>query len=127
MITVTGLYTGILGIVFLLCAINVIKMRFKSEVGLGDGGDESLIKAIRIHGNFAEYIPIIILLMAFYEINGGNIALLHIIGIVLTLGRIMHAIGITKSIGTTIYRQFGVLSTFIILIILSILNIIHFF
>lgn len=127
MIEITSLYTGILGLIFILCAINVIKFRYKSATGLGDGGDENLIKAIRIHGNFSEYIPIIILLMAFYEMNNGQAIALHFMGVVLILGRIAHAIGLTLSTGTNIYRQFGVLSTFIILIVLSVLNIFQYF
>lgn len=127
MITITSLYTGILGLIFMLCAINVIKMRYKYEVGLGDSGNEPLVKAIRIHGNFAEYIPIILLLMAFYEMNGGTNTFLHVAGVILVLGRISHAIGLTKSSGISRYRQFAVLTTFIILIGLSVLNIIMFF
>lgn len=126
MISITSLYTGILGLIFILYAINVIKFRYKSATGLGDGGDKELIKAIRIHGNFAEYIPIIILLMAFYEVNHGQVLLLHIVGVILVLGRIAHAVGLTISTGPNIYRQFGVLTTFIILIVLSLLNIVQY-
>lgn len=127
MIIITGLYAGILGLIYLLCAINVIKMRYKHEVGLGDNGNEALIKSIRIHGNFSEYVPIGLLLMAFYELNSGSSIILHITGIIFVLSRISHAIGLTKSTGTSTYRKFGVLSTFTLLVVLSLLNIVTFF
>ena len=65
--------------------------------------------------------------MAFYEMNNGQSVMLHFIGIVLVLGRITHAIGLTISEGTTIYRQFGMLTTFFMLIALSVVNIFQYF
>ncbi len=123
---ITGFYAGLLAILLFVLTIIVIKLRFKLKVGLGDGQQTPLVKAVRIHGNFIEYVPFALLLLAIYEINAGNVLLLHILGITLVLARFAHAIGLTKTMGTSFYRQFGVLATFAVLLTLATLNIISF-
>ncbi len=59
----------------------------------GDGGFSELQSAIRIHGNAVEYIPIAIVLMLFMEMNGAETRMVHICGIVLLAGRLMHYYG----------------------------------
>lgn len=124
---ITALYSGILAIFFLGLAINVIRLRYKFKVGIGDGGHQELAQGIRVHANFSEYIPFVLLLLALFEVNGGEETWCHVIGAVLVLGRISHAIGLTKTVGVSIYRQFGMLSLFISLLVLAILNIVNFF
>ena len=64
---ITPLFAAIFGIIYVVLAFGVIKLRFKGQVSLGDGGDEELEKAIRVHGNFAEYVPFTLLLLWFVE------------------------------------------------------------
>jgi len=122
-IPITGFYAGLLTIFLFILTIRIIQWRFKLKVGLGDGQQTPLIKAVRIHGNFIEYVPLALLLLAIYELNSGNIFVLHSLGITLIVARLAHAIGLTKTTGTSLYRQFGVLATFTVLLILSVLNI----
>ncbi len=63
------------------------------RVAYGDGGFSELQSAIRIHGNAVEYIPIAIVLMLFMEMNGAETRMVHICGIVLLAGRLMHYYG----------------------------------
>ncbi len=122
-LTVTALYASLLALVFLTLSFNVIRLRLKLKVGVGDGGERTLTKAIRIHGNFAEYVPLALILLASYELNGANTVWLHVLGAILFIGRVLHAIGLSKSIGTSKPRFAGTLSTFIVLLILAIENI----
>ncbi len=87
-ITITAFYSSLLALFFIALSFKIIKLRFKLKIGVGDGGDKLLIKAIRIHGNFSEYIPLSLLLLACYEINGAETFILHILGSVLFLGRV---------------------------------------
>jgi hypothetical protein len=119
LVPITGLYAAILAILLILLTLNVIRLRYKHRVGIGDGGAQPLQVGIRIHGNFTEYMPMCLLLMALVELNGGNSMLLHGSGIFLVLGRLAHAVGLTQSIGPSIYRQFGILSMFAIMLLLS--------
>lgn len=126
-VEITGLYTAMLAILFVGLSINVIRFRFSEKVGIGDGGSKSLAQAIRVHGNFSEYIPIALLLMAIYEINNGHSLLLHAMGLSLFAGRLFHAIGLMKTQGTSLPRVIGTLLTFSSILCLSVLNIVHFF
>ncbi|NQY63564.1 MAG: MAPEG family protein [Alteromonadaceae bacterium] len=122
-LVITGFYASLLAIILVGFTVNIIKLRFKFRVGLGDGEQKPLIKAIRIHGNFVEYIPLAIILLAVYELNGADNLWLHIFGITLVVGRLLHSVGLTKTVGASLPRQIGVISTIIVLVVLAILNI----
>jgi len=122
-LTITALYASLLALVFLGLSFNIIRLRFKLKVGVGDGGEKQLIKAIRIHGNFSEYIPLALILLASYELSGANSLWLHVLGATLLTGRVLHAVGLSKSIGTSMPRFIGMISTFVVLLILAIENI----
>jgi uncharacterized membrane protein YecN with MAPEG domain len=86
---ITALYAAILGLIVLALAINVTMHRVKLRVSIGDGGNPVMRRMIRLHGNAIEYIPLALVLMALYEINGGWHWLLHVIGIALIAGRLI--------------------------------------
>jgi len=122
-LTITGFYAGIITLLFIGLAINIIRLRYKFKVGIGDGEKSMLAKAIRVHGNFAEHVPITLLLLACYELNGGDALWLHVLGASIFIGRILHVIGLTKTTGTSIQRQLGMISIFLVMMILAIENI----
>ena len=106
-------------LLFMVLTINIIRLRLKLQVGVGDGGKPELVKAIRIHGNFAEFVPLFLLLMGCYELNQGSPLLLHLCGGAVFAGRILHAIGLAKTIGTSLYRQMGMITMFLAIIVLA--------
>ncbi|WP_448214072.1 MAPEG family protein [Colwellia sp. MEBiC06753] len=119
-IAITGLYTSLLVLLFIALSINVIRQRFKHKVGLGSKEIKELEQAIRIHGNFAEYIPLALIMLAALELSGLDAMWLHVFGGALLFGRIAHAIGLSKSIGTSIPRALGVVTTFITLLAMAV-------
>ena len=122
-LSITGLYASLLGFLYIGLAINTIRLRKKFKIGINDGGNKDLAKAIRVHGNFAEYVPIALILLASYELNGASAMMLHVLGAALVVGRVLHVIGLTKTIGLSIQRQVGMLSTFFVILVLAIENI----
>ena len=88
-LSLTALYAAILALIILALAINVTMHRVKLRVPLGDGGNPAMLRMIRLHGNAIEYLPLAIVLMAIYELNGGWRPALHIIGIALIAGRLI--------------------------------------
>ena len=120
---ITGFYLSLLALLYMVLAIRVIKLRFHFKTGIGDGGHAPLLKAIRVHGNFDEYTPITVLLLACAELNGSAPLLLHAIGAAYFVGRILHRFGLTKSSGTSPFRFIGTMSAFIALVVLSVENI----
>ncbi len=87
---ITLFYGGALALWFLVLSVRVIQGRAASGQSLGDGGDASLQRRIRGHANFAEYVPLILVLLALLEIGGTAPWLLHAIGAMLLVGRLLH-------------------------------------
>jgi hypothetical protein len=117
---VTLLYAGINGLILLVLALNVVRLRRNTKVGLGDGGNEGMLRACRMHANAAEYVPIILILMGLLELQRESIYLLHALGIMLTLGRILHPIGIAGSSGESFGRAAGMLLTWVALLVAAV-------
>ena len=123
---VTPLYAGLLGLFYIGLAIWVTKHRVRAKVGIGVGDDEVLARSVRVHANFAEYVPLILLLLAFAELAGTPGWLLHIAGVLLVLGRILHGIGLAASSGRSKGRFIGTLISFLLVVALSIGLIVNF-
>jgi uncharacterized membrane protein YecN with MAPEG domain len=94
--TIVTLYAGLLGLLYLPLAANVIRIRRADRISLGDGGNALLERRVRAHGNFAEYVPIALILIALAESGGGSALLIHGLGIALVLGRAMHAFALSS-------------------------------
>lgn len=121
---ITALYASLCALLIVKLSLGVIAVRRQRKIGLGDGGDEELQAAIRAQGNATEYIPITLILMFLLE----NIVvynwIIHLAGITLLTGRIIHAIGIKNN--DLKKRVLGMKITLYLIIALSILNIVYF-
>ncbi|MEY3419328.1 MAPEG family protein [Polynucleobacter sp.] len=122
MLIVTSIITAVLTIIFVKLSFAVIGLRRKNQVGLGSGGHEDLERAIRAQGNFAEYVPFGIILIACLELNGAPWWLVAIPGITLIIGRLIHAVGINVPPPDFSKRVLGMKFTFVTLISLALLN-----
>jgi hypothetical protein len=121
---ISGLYGSLSALLIVILSLNVIKLRQRHRVRLGDGGHDDLQAAIRAQGNAVEYIPVTLILLLLLELSGGHWALLHLSGITLVIARTMHA----KAIQHNAIKQ-RVLSmqiTIFLIIGLSILNVIYY-
>lgn len=122
MLLVTSLTTSVLTIIFIKLSFAVIGLRRKNKVGLGSGGHEDLERAIRAQGNFAEYVPIGLILIACLELNGAPWWLVALPGISLIIGRLIHAVGINEPPPNFSNRVLGMKFTFYTLIALVLMN-----
>lgn len=116
---ITALYAGLLGLLLVVLSLRVIIVRYKSRTALGDAGDERLRRRIRVQGNFAEYAPLAILLIAINEHLGMVSWGVHALGAALVLGRCSHAFGVSQHPETLAFRQAGMVTTFTVIIIAS--------
>jgi uncharacterized protein len=107
LVSITALYAAILAILVTALAINVTVLRVKLRVPIGDGDNPQMLRMIRLHGNAAEYVPLALVLMLIYEINGGLHVALHIAGIALLAGRLLHIWGMWSTSRTTFGRASG--------------------
>ncbi len=124
---ITALYGSLCGVFIIVLAINVVRQRRRLKIGIGHGSDHQLERSIRVHSNAIEYIPIALVLLALFEANQGNSYLAHAMGMVLVIGRVLHAQGLGASHGTSFGRFWGTLFTWISILVLSIGNLVMFF
>ena len=80
----------------LQCALTalVIVQRVRSKIDFLDGGDRTLLRRVRAHGNFSETAPMTLLLMLLLELSGVASAWVVMLGTALLLGRLLHAAGL---------------------------------
>lgn len=124
-LAITALYAAVLALILMALAINVTVYRRRQRVPLGQGGNALMLRIVRMHGNAAEYIPIGLLLMAVYELNGGARPVLHVLGATLVLGRLLHAWGLGRAIGPSFGRASGQLLTWLAIIGLALANLLR--
>ena len=115
MIVITPFYAALLTLLYVILSFNVIRNRWRYKQSLGSGQEAMLEKSIRAHGNFSEYVPLVIIMMAFLEFGKESPATLHFFGIALIIGRLSHAIGIGLR-AVNALRITGMIATFTCLI-----------
>ncbi|HUJ02537.1 MAG TPA: MAPEG family protein, partial [Rhizomicrobium sp.] len=104
-------------LIMLILSILVVRARVKTQVVIGDGGKPEMAAPLRAHANNAEYVPMGLLLMLAMLPLGASFWLTHAVGIPLTLGRILHAIGLSGSTGPSTWRFVGMIFTWIAYIV----------
>lgn len=70
--------------------MRTIRLRRRAQVAIGAGGDRLLVRAARVHANFAEYVPLALLLV----------------------GRLLHARGASQPLEDLRFRVAGMAMTF---------------
>ncbi len=123
MLIITSLYASLLALIIIWLCYKVVVFRRIKRVDIGDGGDATGIRHIRAQQNAVEYIPIALILFAVYELNNGNHLLLHVIGITLVIGRLIHPLGFVSKKGISFGRFYGTLLTWLVILLLAGLNI----
>ncbi|WP_104402660.1 MAPEG family protein [Vibrio penaeicida] len=108
---IIGIYLSILSIIFIILSAQTIVTRRKEKVAVGAGDSKKLLRVSRAHANFAEYVPITVILLLTIEYLGGLDMYLHFAGTILVIGRMVHAYGISQVRENFNYRVFGMVST----------------
>ncbi|SFM12616.1 MAPEG family protein [Methylobacterium pseudosasicola] len=119
----TAFFAALLALVYLGLSGWVMGSRVSSNVLFGDGGDKSMLKRVRSHANFSEYVPLALILIGLLEAGGGSHGLVQGLLIALLVGRILHPIGMFAAPNSP--RQFacrggGILLTLAVLAIAAI-------
>lgn len=112
---ITGLYAGLLALLFVALSARVILHRRGRRIPLGDGGDPTFARRIRAHGNFAEYAPLGLVLLLILEVGGGAAWALHALGLGLLAGRAAHAWAFSTD-GSLLLRTVGMSLTLVVIL-----------
>jgi uncharacterized membrane protein YecN with MAPEG domain len=83
----------------------------KLQIALGDGKDKQLKRAIRVHGNYAEYVPLTLIMIYFVEIQSQNLSLVHGLCIAFILARLSHIYGVSQIKENIMFRMFSLFIT----------------
>lgn len=124
---VSLLYAGILALFFIALSVRTLRLRKRLRIAIGDGGNESMLRAIRVHSNFAEYVPLTLLLICLVEITGASALFVHAMGISLVAGRVSHAIGVSQLRETYVFRVIGMVLTILTLATVAVALLIAYF
>jgi uncharacterized membrane protein YecN with MAPEG domain len=118
---VTPLYAALLTLWMLVLSMRVITWRRKARVSLGDGGNPALQRAIRGHANFAEYVPLALLLLLILELSRFSIYVIHAIGLTLLVARLLHGYALSFTAEYKFGRYWGAVLTFVVIIVEAVL------
>ncbi|NIJ23975.1 MAPEG family protein [Sphingomonas japonica] len=108
MLPVTLATAGLAALLNLWLGARIVRVRLRDKISIGDGGNPALAARMRAHLNFAEYTPIVLILMGGIELTHGTSLWLGLTGIVYLIGRVAHAFGMD---GAMKARQFGTIAT----------------
>ncbi len=116
---ITGFYAALHGWIFIGLSLRTVILRRSLHVPLGDAGHETLLRAMRIHANFAEYVPLSLLLIYFAEQRSAPVWMLHALGSALLIARVLHAYGLSSASIKTPFRPAGLALTLTVMLTAS--------
>ncbi|MBC3764787.1 MAPEG family protein [Neptunicella marina] len=117
---ITPIYAGILALFYLLLSVRVVQKRF-TGISLGDGGNESMQRRIRAHANFAEYVPLLLIMIGMLELGRFPVLTIHILGSLLVLARVLHGYALAYTPNWAAGRKYGAALTFGLLLVCGIM------
>ena len=109
--TIIPLYAAILALIFVALSFRTLLLRRAKGVAVGTADDLELTRAMRVHANFAEYVPLALILFFFLELGGESNTVLHGLGIALIVGRLLHAFGVSQTEEKFQFRVTGMVLT----------------
>lgn len=116
-VQILALYAGLNILLNLILTYRVSGNRVRAKVMTGTGDDTKLYNASRAHITNVEYTPIGLIGLAVLTMLASSLWLLHAVGILLTLGRLLHAIGVSRTSDSSPPRLLGTLLTWVALLI----------
>ena len=122
-LAITAIYAGLLGLIALVLGAGSGWIRTRTGVSLGDGGNPQQLVASRRHANFAEWVPMALILIAILELNGVPGIAIHILGGALVLARIAHPFGLDPERPGGAGRGIGALTTALVVLVAAVWSI----
>ena len=118
---ITSLYAALGALLVIAMASRVMLRRQSGRIGIGDAGDRELLRRIRVHANAVEYLPLGLILLGLLEWNQFAPVYVHACGATLLGGRLLHAIGMSRSSGATPERMLGMVLTLLAVVGMAVL------
>lgn len=125
LLPLTSIYAALLGLLLVVLSMNVSRVRGVAKVSLGDGGHQGLIHAIRAQGNFIEYVPMAVILIALAEGQNAPAVAIHVLGVALVVGRVLQALGLVRAKAPMAFRFVGSLTTYLVILLTALGLLVH--
>jgi uncharacterized protein len=93
---IVTVYAALLALIFVGLSVRTLRMRRRLQIAVGDAANPEMLRAMRAHANFAEYVPLNLILIYFVESTGTSKYLVHALGSSILVGRILHAYGVSQ-------------------------------
>jgi len=110
---VAALWVGLHLILLLVLSVLVVRQRRAHGVVLGDDNIPELTQAVRAFGNATEYVPGGLIAIAVLALAGATPMVVHAVGLTLLVGRVAHAVGLSRHGGSSVLRSAGVIATWL--------------
>ncbi|MGK2889207.1 MAG: MAPEG family protein [Candidatus Malihini olakiniferum] len=117
---VNTLYVVLGALLMVKLSLDVVKLRMQYRAAYGDGGFYELQTAIRVHGNAVEYFPIGAILLVLMEMNGALVIMIHLCGMLLIIGCLLHYIGLRQR--EFRWHRTGIAARYVSLVLMSLFN-----
>ncbi|POP44961.1 hypothetical protein CHU32_13860 [Superficieibacter electus] len=117
---VSALYAVLGALLLIKFSFDVARLRMQYRVSYGDGGFSELQSAIRIQNNALEYIPLALVLLLFMEMNGAQTWMVHVCGLLLLAGRLLHYYGLHQRLSR--WKRSGLSATWCSLLLMVLAN-----
>lgn len=108
-----ALWVGLCLILLLVLSVLVVRQRRNHGVVLGDNDIPQLTQAVRAFGNATEYVPAGLIAIAVLAMAGAAPLVVHAVGLTLFVGRVLHAVGLSRHGGSSVLRSAGVVATWL--------------
>jgi uncharacterized protein len=113
--SITATYAALLALLFIGLSVRTLRLRRSLRIPVGDGNNPQLLRAMRVHANFSEYVPLALLVIYFCELATRSVVVVHGLCLCLLVGRFIHALGVSQTRENYRYRVAGMMLTFIAL------------
>ncbi|GGD07701.1 MAPEG family protein [Aureimonas glaciei] len=112
-----SLYAGLNALILFWLMVETGRTRMRERVAMGDGGNPRLIRVMRGHANAIEIVPVALILLLVLALLGAPAWAIHLLGLVLTLGRLFHAMHFIAADAPRWQRAAGALSSAVLLVV----------
>ncbi len=108
---ITPFYAALIALIFVILSVRTLLLRRRLGIAIGTGEDLKLTRAMRVHSNFAEYVPIALILIYFLEVGTDTDVWIHVLCVALIGGRLLHAYGVSQIKEDYRFRVAGMILT----------------
>lgn len=123
---ITPIFAAFAACFLVYLSYRVIKIRKAHSISVGTAGDQALERAVRNHGNFIEYAPLTLLMLAMVEYVGLADWAVWLLGLMFVASRLIHFAGFRSREAPGVFRVAGMALTFTTLISLAVISVSQF-